>query len=85
MATRDAKAAQSTDFVVRLEGITVPERAAEQIAAGIRAVLMKELAGVDFGGDVATRIPFRGSWLGMWLRRGELTHRVDLQLNEIQR
>ena len=81
MATRDAKAGRNTDFVVRLEGIDIPEGAAEKIAAGIRAVCMKELAAVDFHGDVSARIPFGPGWRGIWLRKGELTQKA-LEVNE---
>ena len=87
MATRDSKTARSTDFIVRLDGINIPEDAADKIAAGIRAVCMKELAGVDFHGDVSARIPFGPSWRGIWLRDAaqELSQRANLEVRQVER
>jgi len=88
MATRDPKAARSKDFIVRLDGINVPDDAAEKIAAGIRAVCMKELAGVDFHGDLTARIPFRGpSWWGIWMRSAaeELPTNATLEVRQVER
>ncbi|HEY2851468.1 MAG TPA: hypothetical protein VGJ18_01390 [Gemmatimonadaceae bacterium] len=87
MATRDPKAARNTDFIVRLDGINVPDDAAEKIAAGIRAVCMKELAGVDFHGDVSARIPFGPAWRGIWLREAtqELNQKANLEVRQVER
>jgi hypothetical protein len=57
----------STDFVVRLQGVKLTPAIKAKIAAEIQSTAMRELGRLDMKGDMVARIPHK-EWLGIWIR-----------------
>jgi len=63
-------AMESSEFIVKLNGIKLSPADETRIAAEVRMTVMRELAKVDPKGDLHARIPYK-EWLGIWLDRVE--------------
>lgn len=60
---------QDTKFVVELQGLKLPDEVSKQIESEIRQIVMREIAKLDFEGDlrVEKRCIEIGP-LGLWIR-----------------
>ncbi len=61
-------ATESSEFIVKLNGMKLSPADEARIAAEVRMTVMRELAKVDTKGDFGVRIPHQ-EWLGLWLER----------------
>jgi hypothetical protein len=74
-----------TDFVLRVDGLNLPDAARERIAGALQAALMSELGRLDLGGartETVAYIPHK-EWLGLWLR--SLANLRDLKGQDFER
>jgi len=55
------------DFIVRLDGLKIDEATKARLAGRIQGAVLRELAGVDTGGDYHAFVP-RKEWYGLWVR-----------------
>ncbi|NUO64669.1 MAG: hypothetical protein HOQ11_01570 [Gemmatimonadaceae bacterium] len=63
-----ANGSGGSDFIVHVEGVKLDDAVRARLAGRIQAAVLKELAGIDTGGDLHARIPHR-DWWGLWLRK----------------
>ena len=75
---------EGSEFIVKLDGLKLSSAAEARINKEIQAVVLREIAGIDTGGDLVARIPFK-EWLGIWLRNRAFEGRNILKINEIRR
>jgi hypothetical protein len=57
-----------SQFIVHLQGISLPPDTAAQVAREVQSAALRELARLDLRGDLTFRIP-RKEWLGIWIER----------------
>lgn len=76
---------KSSEFIVRLDGLKLSADVEARINGEIQAVVMREVAKIDFRGDLVSRIP-RGDWNGIWTRTKafEVNNSI-LKVNEVKR
>jgi hypothetical protein len=58
---------KSSEFIVRFDGIKLPEDAENRIAVAIQSAAFAELAKLDLASKVAPIIPNRKFWYGIWI------------------
>ncbi len=81
---------EGSEFIVRLDGLKLSTEAEARINREIQTAVLREIAGIDTGGDFSARIRFK-EWLGIWLRKNAFDvirpgqKEVILEVNEIQR
>jgi hypothetical protein len=56
------------DFIVKLDGLSLTQEAAQSLAREIQSLVLRELARIDLGGDLHAHIP-RREWYGIWLAK----------------
>jgi len=84
----DTKKAGS-EFIVKLDGLKLTREVETRINKEIQSAVLREIAGIDTGGDFSARIRYK-EWLGIWLRRNAFDvirpgqKEVILEVNEIQ-
>ncbi len=81
---------EGSEFIVKLDRLKLSRDAEARINKEIRTAVLREIAGIDTGGDFSARIPFK-EWLGIWLRNRAFDvprpgqKEIILEVNEIQR
>lgn len=72
------------DFIVRIDGLKLTRESQASINREIQAVVLREIAKYDTGGDFVARIP-RKEWLGIWLLNKAIDPNISLQVNEVKK
>lgn len=62
-----ANGAGKNDFIVRLDGLKLDEAAKARLAGRIQGAVLREIAGIDTGGDLYAFVPHK-EWIGLWVR-----------------
>jgi len=62
-----ANGAGKNDFIVRLDGLKIDEATRARLAGRIQGAVLREIAGIDTGGDYHAFVP-RKEWYGLWVR-----------------
>lgn len=81
---------EGSEFIVKLDGLKLSKESEARINKEIRTAVLREIAGIDTGGDFSARIPFK-EWLGIWLRKNAFEvdrpgqKEIILEVNEVQR
>lgn len=55
-----------SEFIVKVDGIKLPAEAEARLNGEIQALVLREIAKIDYKGDLQSKIP-RKEWLGIWL------------------
>lgn len=58
----------SSEFIVKLSGIKLPEAVESHIANEVRAIVLRELAKLDLGEGITSRFP-KGEWKGLLIEK----------------
>lgn len=56
--------AGTSDFIVRIEGLSLSKDVRNRLAGEMQAVVLRELAKLDTAGDLVAQLP-RKEWLGL--------------------
>ena len=55
-----------SEFIVKVDGIKLPADVEARVNGEIQALVLREIAKIDYKGDLQSKIP-RKEWLGIWL------------------
>jgi len=69
------------DFIVRIKDIKLSKEVEASINRGIQAAVLSELARVDTGGDINSRLANKLRWRGIYLCPKDIGN-VHLEVNE---
>ncbi len=71
------------EFIVKLDGVKLSKSAEASLNREIQAVVIRELAGIDYGGDLYSKIPWK-EWRGIWVKNKIFDKpNVGLEVNEM--
>lgn len=56
---------QTTEFVIRFEGLSIPEKQARKINARLQSAFLEEVAQLDLADNLVFRFP--KEWYGIWI------------------
>ena len=56
---------QTTEFVIRLEGLSIPDKQARRINARLQSAFLEEVAQLDLADNFVFRFP--KEWYGIWI------------------
>jgi hypothetical protein len=73
---------KSSEFIVKLNGIKLPDKVEQQMADEIGSLVMREMAKTDFKGDLVVRNPIE--WRGRYLEKIDKGRIPFLRVNESQ-
>jgi hypothetical protein len=57
--------AATTEFVIRLDGLSIPDKQARRINARLQAAFLEEVAQLDLADNLVFRFP--KEWYGIWV------------------
>lgn len=72
------------DFIVRIDGIKLSKDAEASINREIQAVVLREIARTDTGGDLHARLADKLRWRGIVCRAKDFDTNFMLEVNERQ-
>ena len=61
-------ASNSSEFLVKFDGVKLPAAAEERIAAAVQAAALSEFATLDLAPQLVPQIPSKKLWRGIWVR-----------------
>jgi hypothetical protein len=82
--TEKTKTADSSDFIVRFEGVDLPKAVRARIAEAIQAAAMEEFVKLDLAPELVPQIPRIKMWAGVHLRFKRIALADKLELPNLQ-